>query len=213
MYNRCIKRIIDIIFALILMPVILPIILICGLFIKLEDRGPIFYLGKRLGKDQKIFEMYKLRSMKVNAPDLRNEDGSTFNSDDDPRLTKIGKFIRKTSLDELPQIINVLFGDMSFIGPRPDLPEHINYYDGYEVRKLEVLPGISGYNQAYYRNSAKWKERLKNDVYYVDHMSLWLDIKILFKTVESILFKKGIYVTSQTTDDEGEDKYEQINKA
>ncbi|AHM57299.1 putative sugar transferase EpsL [Peptoclostridium acidaminophilum DSM 3953] len=187
----------DFVFALILMPLILPLIVLCGFLIKLEDRGPVFYLGKRLGKDKKIFKMYKLRSMKVNAPDIRNEDGSTFNSDNDYRLTRMGKLVRKTSLDELPQLINVLIGDMSFIGPRPDLPEHINYYEGEEIRKLEVLPGISGYNQAYFRNSAEWKDRLKNDVYYVDNISFWLDVKILFKTIESIVFKKGIYVTSQ----------------
>lgn len=208
MYKKYLKRIFDFIFALTLIPVILPVIGVCALFIKLEDGGPVFYLGKRLGLNKKVFKMYKLRSMKVNAPDIRNEDGSTFNSDNDLRLTKIGKFVRKTSLDELPQIINVLIGDMSFIGPRPDLPEHLNYYKGNEVRKLEVLPGISGYNQAYYRNSAEWKDRLRNDVYYVDHISLFLDVKILFKTIESIIFKKGIYVISQTTDAKGGDSFE-----
>jgi undecaprenyl phosphate N,N'-diacetylbacillosamine 1-phosphate transferase len=101
--------------------------------------------------------------------------------------------LRKTSLDELPQIFNVLKGDMSFIGPRPDLPEHINYYEGEEKRKLEVLPGISGYNQAYFRNSVEWKQRLKNDVYYVDNISFILDAKIIFKTIVGILMKKGIY--------------------
>lgn len=200
MYKKYIKRLLDIIFSLILLPPVLLVILICGLLIKLEDRGPIFYCGKRLGKDGKVFKMYKLRSMKVNAPDLRNEDGSTYNSDDDPRLTRVGKIIRKTSLDELPQLFNVLKGDMSFIGPRPDLPEHINYYEGNEIRKLDVLPGISGYNQAYYRNSVEWKNRLKNDVYYVEYVSFWLDIKILFKTVESIILRRGIYVKSQKTE-------------
>ncbi len=213
MYKKYIKRLLDIIFSLIILPPVLLVILICGLFIKLEDRGPIFYCGKRLGKDGKIFKMYKLRSMKVNAPDLRNEDGSTYNSDDDPRLTKVGRIIRKTSLDELPQLFNVLKGDMSFIGPRPDLPEHINYYEGNEVRKLDVLPGISGYNQAYYRNSAEWKKRLQNDVYYVDNISFWLDFKILFKTVEGVILRKGIYVTSQSDSAEGEDNNEQYSKA
>jgi lipopolysaccharide/colanic/teichoic acid biosynthesis glycosyltransferase len=171
----------------------MPVILLCGILIKLEDHGPVFYIGKRLGKNKKIFKMYKLRSMKVNAPDIRNEDGSTFNSDKDPRLTRVGKFIRKTSLDELPQIINIMIGDMSFIGPRPDLPEHINYYSLDDMRKLEVLPGISGYNQAYYRNSAEWKDRLKNDTYYVDNISFLLDINIFIMTIKSVLMKKGIY--------------------
>ncbi len=213
MYKKYIKRLIDIIFSLILLPPVLLVILICGIFIKLEDRGPIFYCGKRLGKDGKVFKMYKLRSMKVNAPDLRNEDGSTYNSDDDPRLTKVGRILRKTSIDELPQLFNVLKGDMSFIGPRPDLPEHINYYEGDEVRKLDVLPGISGYNQAYYRNAAEWKQRLQNDVYYVDNISFWLDFKILLKTVEGVILRKGIYVTSQSDSGKGEDDNEQYSKA
>jgi lipopolysaccharide/colanic/teichoic acid biosynthesis glycosyltransferase len=213
LYKKFIKRLIDIVFAIILMPIVLPIIAICGAFIKLEDRGPVFYFGERLGKDRKVFKMFKLRSMKVNAPDLRNEDGSTFNADDDLRLTKMGRFVRKTSLDEIPQIINVLIGDMSFLGPRPDLPEHINYYEGNDIRKLEVLPGISGYNQAYYRNSAEWKDRLKHDVYYVDNISIWMDIKILFKTIESIIFKKGIYANSQSNYVKGNDKNERYFKA
>ncbi|MEH7116831.1 sugar transferase [Neobacillus vireti] len=195
MYKKYFKRIFDITFALVFLPLVLTVIAICGLLIKLEDGGPIFYLSDRLGKNKRTFKMYKLRSMKVNAPDIRNKDGSTFNSNSDPRLTKIGKIIRNTSLDELPQILNVLIGDMSFIGPRPDLPEHINYYSANEIRKLEVLPGISGYNQAYFRNSTEWKDRLKNDVFYIDNISLFLDIKILFKTIRSILFRRGIYVS------------------
>jgi lipopolysaccharide/colanic/teichoic acid biosynthesis glycosyltransferase len=213
LYRKFIKRFLDLIFAIFLLPIVLPVIAICAAAIKLEDRGPIFYLGERLGKDKRVFKMYKLRSMKVNAPDIRNDDGSTFNSNNDPRLTKVGGFVRRTSLDEVPQIINILIGDMSFIGPRPDLPEHLNYYENEEVRKLEVLPGISGYNQAYYRNSIEWKDRLKHDVYYVDHISLGLDIKILFKTIEGILFKRGIYVTSQSNYLKGMDNNERNFKA
>lgn len=213
MYKKYVKRILDFIFSLILLPPVLLVILICGIFIKLEDGGPIFYCGKRLGRDGKVFKMYKLRSMKVNAPDLRNADGSTYNSDDDPRLTKVGRILRKTSLDELPQLFNVLKGDMSFIGPRPDLPEHINYYEGDEVRKLDVLPGVSGYNQAYYRNAAEWKRRLQNDVYYVDNISFWLDFKIFFKTIEGVILRKGIYVTFQSDSVKGEDNNEQYSKA
>ncbi|MED5076039.1 sugar transferase [Geobacillus stearothermophilus] len=153
LYKKYIKRLLDILLSVILLPFVIIVISLFGLLIKLEDRGPIFYCGERLGKDGRVFKMYKLRSMKVNAPDLRNPDGSTYNSDKDPRLTRIGRILRKTSLDELPQIFNVLKGDMSFIGPRPDLPEHINYYEGEEVRKLEVLPGITGYNQAYFRSN------------------------------------------------------------
>lgn len=193
LYKKYIKRLLDILLSVILLPFVIIVISLFGLLIKLEDRGPIFYCGERLGKDGRVFKMYKLRSMKVNAPDLRNPDGSTYNSDKDPRLTRIGRILRKTSLDELPQIFNVLKGDMSFIGPRPDLPEHINYYEGEEVRKLEVLPGITGYNQAYFRNSFEWKQRLKNDIYYVNNISFMLDFKILWKTIFSVLMEKGIY--------------------
>ena len=200
MYQKYIKRIIDIIFSLIGLIFFLPIFLIVSILIKLEDKGPIFYNAERLGQNGKIFKMYKFRSMKVNAPDIRNKDGSTYNGNDDPRLTKIGKFIRKTSLDELPQLINVFIGNMSFIGPRPDLPEHIKQYNKIEKKKLNVLPGITGYNQAYFRNSIEWHDRLKNDVYYVEHTSLIFDIKIFFKTIFTVLKHDGIFV--------GNDKYE-----
>jgi len=197
MYQRYVKRLLDIILSIILLPFILPIVLICGLFIFLEDRGPIFYCGLRLGKNKENFKMFKLRTMKVNAPDIRNADGSTFNSSTDTRLTKVGRFLRKTSLDELPQIFNVLIGNMSFIGPRPDLPEHINYYEQDETRKLDVLPGITGYNQAYFRNSLEWKQRLKNDVYYVDNISFSLDVKILFATISGVIKRRGIYSSEE----------------
>ena len=141
-----------------------------------------------------VFKMYKFRSMKLNAPDIRNEDGSTFNSEDDPRLTSIGKFIRKTSIDEVPQILNVLKGDMSIVGPRPDLPEHFNVYSESEKRKLSVRPGITGYNQAYFRNTIPWKERIQNDIYYIDHLSFWMDIRVVFKTAWSILSRKSVFI-------------------
>lgn len=199
MYSKYIKRLLDFLLSLVLMPIAFVAIGICAILIKLDDQGPIFYCGKRLGKDGRMFKMYKLRSMKVNAPDMRNEDGSTYNSRNDPRLTKIGKILRKTSLDELPQIFNVIKGDMSFIGPRPDLPEHINYYEGKEIRKLEALPGISGYNQAYFRNTAEWKQRIKNDLYYINNISFLLDLKIFFKTISGILMRDGIYINDSNT--------------
>lgn len=196
MYKKFGKRVFDIIGALIILPALLILLIPVGIGIWISDRGNIFYNAKRLGKDGKVFTMYKFRSMKMNAPDLRNQDGSTYNGEDDPRLTKIGKFIRKTSIDELPQVINILKGDMSFIGPRPDLPEHIEMYEGDESRKLEVLPGITGYSQAYYRNSIDWKERIKNDIYYIDHVTPIMDVKIIFKTAESILFRKNVFIDS-----------------
>lgn len=194
MYKKYFKRIFDLILSLIVLPFWFIILIIVGPIIYFQDKGPIFYNAPRLGKDGKIFKMYKFRSMKVNAPDIRNEDGSTFNSEDDLRLTKIGKFIRKTSLDETPQLLNIIQGDMSIIGPRPDLPEHRLLYEGNEERKLEVRPGVSGYNQAYYRNTVPWKERIQHDIYYIDHLSLWFDIKIIFKTAVSVLKREDIYV-------------------
>ncbi|MTD30777.1 sugar transferase [Planomicrobium sp. YIM 101495] len=193
MYKKYIKRLFDFIIALLFMPFLLIVIFIVGTIIKLEDSGPVFYLADRLGKDGSTYRMYKFRSMKVNAPDLRNEDGSTFNSEEDPRLLKSGKVFRKTSIDELPQFINILLGNMSIIGPRPDLPEHILQYTEEEKEKLTVLPGVTGYNQAYFRNSIDWTERKKNDVYYARNLSLLLDLKIFFKTVQTVLFRKNIF--------------------
>ncbi len=183
----------DLLAAILALPVLMFVILIVGILIKLEDNGPIFYKSKRLGKNGIPFLMYKFRSMKVNAPDIRNEDGSTFNSENDPRMTKIGKFIRKTSIDEVPQLLNVVIGNMSFIGPRPDLPDQISLYEGNEIRKLEVLPGLTGYNQAYFRNSIPLREKFENDVYYVDHISLFFDLKILLKTFTIIIHRKHVY--------------------
>lgn len=193
MYKLFFKRVFDLILAIIALPFWLIILLIIGPIIYLQDNGSIFYNAPRLGKDGKIFKMYKFRSMHVNAPDIRNEDGSTFNAADDPRLTKIGRFIRKTSLDETPQLLNVLKGDMSIIGPRPDVPDALNIFMGNEHRKLEVLPGITGYSQAYYRNAVPLHERFKQDIYYVDNMSFVFDVKIFLKTISTVFFHKDIY--------------------
>lgn len=195
MYKNFFKRLIDILGSIVLLLPLFLMFIIVSILIKMEDGGPVFYNADRLGKNGKVFQMYKLRSMKIDAPDIRNKDGSTYNAEDDPRLLKIGKFIRKTSIDELPQILNVLLGQMSFIGPRPDLPEHYNLYTGNESRKLEILPGITGYSQAYFRNSIVWKERIKNDIHYVDNISLFLDIAIIIKTIEILIKPKGIYIS------------------
>lgn len=194
MYRKYLKRIFDFVLAVIALPFWFIILIIIGPIIYLQDKGPIFYNAPRLGKDGRIFKMYKFRSMKVNAPDLRNEDGSTFNSENDPRLTKIGKFIRKTSLDETPQILNVVRGDMSFIGPRPDLPEALNIYSDNQEKKLLVRPGISGYNQAYFRNSVTSSEKFGNDVYYVQNLNFKMDIKIIIKTLETIIKRDNVFV-------------------
>lgn len=194
MYVQFFKRLLDLVFALIALPFVLLIIAIIAPFIWLDDKGPVFYAGKRIGKDGKPFGMLKFRSMKVNAPDIRLEDGSTFNGDDDPRVTKVGKFLRKTSLDEIPQFLNVLVGQMSLIGIRPDPLDWLEKYNEHERVILTVKPGITGYNQAYFRNSVDGLVKLKNDVYYAEHISFWLDVKIFFKTIKTVLFRENINV-------------------
>ena len=195
MYNKYFKRIIDFCIALIACPFAGIAVLIMAPIIYLNDPGPVFYNAKRRGKDGKIFRMYKFRSMYINAPDLRNEDGSTFNSADDSRVTKVGKFMRKTSIDEIPQIFNVLRGDMSLIGPRPILATQ-SYEDLSDTAKerLKIRPGITGYAQAYYRNSIGEEEKFKIDCYYGKNVSLILDLKILFKTFSTVIKNENIYV-------------------
>lgn len=195
MYKHFFKRAFDIIGALIFIPIVLLEILLLSPIIWLYDKGPVFYNALRAGKDYHPFRMFKLRSMHVNSPDLKNPDGSTFNSDNDPRVTPIGRFMRKTSLDELPQFLNVLLGDMSFVGPRPKLYIGENAYDSFsdEYKKsFAVKPGITGYAQAYYRNSISQDEKFHWDAYYVEHMSFWMDIKILWQTLVSVLGRKNI---------------------
>ena len=194
MYVRFVKRLLDIVFGLIAMPILGILILIFGPQIKREDNGPIFYNAPRVGKDGVEFKMYKFRSMKVNAPDLKMADGSTYNGADDPRMTRIGAFLRRTSIDEVPQFLNVLKGDMSLIGPRPDLRRETELYQDNEGEKLKVRPGITGYAAAYGRNSLPWHERLKLDVYYVHHVSFAFDVRIFFKTIQTVFKQEGVYV-------------------
>ena len=194
MYQHVFKRLIDIVIGIIALVPVCLVILIFGIAIKLEDRGPVFYNAPRVGKDGRDFIMYKLRSMRVNAPDLVMEDGSTYNGADDPRMTKVGALLRKTSLDELPQFLNVLKGDMSVIGPRPDLRRETELYTGEEGLKLTVKPGITGYAAVMGRNSLPWHDRLALDVYYVKHISFALDAKVFFRTFATVFKQEGIYV-------------------
>lgn len=195
MYNHFFKRFFDIIGSLVLLPFVLMEIILIAPFIWLTDKGPVFYNATRAGKDYKPYKMFKLRSMYVNSPDLKNPDGSTFNSDDDPRVTPIGRLLRKTSLDEFPQLLNVLFGQMSFVGPRPKLFVGKEVYEGFsdEYKKsFTVKPGITGYAQAYYRNSITQDEKFHWDAYYADHISMWMDLKILWQTLISVVGHKNI---------------------
>lgn len=193
MYKYFFKRLFDFLIALIAMPFVLIVICISAICIKIEDKGPVFYKAQRIGRKGKIFSMLKLRSMKVNAPDIRLEDGSTYNAEDDPRVTKFGKFARRTSIDEIPQLINVLLGQMALIGPRPDPPDDLDRYTEEERVILKVRPGITGYNQAINRNSVTSKEKLKNDIYYVNRLSFLLDIKIVFLTIKAVFSHKNVY--------------------
>lgn len=193
LYKRLGKRLIDITLALIALPIFLVVLIIVAPLIYLEDKGTIFYLSKRIGLNGSPFTIYKLRSMKVNAPDIRLEDGSTYNGEDDPRVTKVGKFIRKTSIDELPQILNIIKGDMSLIGPRPDPLDWLDRYPEDVKVFLNVRPGITGYNQAYFRNDADGYGKMKNDVYYAKHCTFWMDIKIFFKTIAVVLKQENTY--------------------
>ncbi len=195
MYKIVFKRLFDIIGALIMLPFVLLEVIVLAPIIWLTDRGPVFYNAKRAGKGYKPFKMFKLRSMYVNSPDLKNPDGSTFNSDNDPRVTPIGRIMRKTSLDELPQFLNILLGHMSFVGPRPKIwHADKSYADMDENRRksYSVKPGVTGYAQAYFRNSITQGEKFKWDAYYADHISFWMDVKILWQTVVSVLGRKNI---------------------
>lgn len=193
MYKRFGKRLLDIAVGVCSLPFVAVAFAICAPLIKLSDGGPVFYNAPRRGYKGKVFTMYKFRSMKVGSPVLKNADGSTLSSGDDPRLTKFGHILRKTSLDEFPQFINVLKGDMSIVGPRPNMPGgNYDQFDDVRKKRLEVRPGITGYNQAYFRNSVDMDTKFMNDCYYVDHCSLLFDLKILGRTFASVLSSKNV---------------------
>ena len=196
LYQKVVKRILDVLICLLILPFVLLVTIPVAIIIKLEDGGPVFYRSMRIGLGFKEFGMLKFRSMKVNAPDLRNEDGSTYNSAVDLRVTKIGKRLRETSLDEIPQFFNVLFGQMSLIGPRAGDIESKDTYEKDEKDKLLIRPGISGYAQAYYRNGLKVREKRMIDAWYAHNVSFLLDVKIVFKTIETV-FKHDIIYTNR----------------
>ena len=192
-YKFC-KRGIDVIVAGVGLILLSPIITIVACAIKLTSKGPIFFLQKRVGKNGELFNMYKFRSMVVNAEELKEKlkhknemSGPMFKMKDDPRVTKVGKFIRKTSLDELPQLWNVLKGDMSLVGPRPSLPKEVEQFDSWMFKRLSVRPGLTCYWQVSGRNNIDFEDWMKLDVKYVEERNFWIDIKLIFKTV-GVLF-------------------------
>lgn len=196
---KYIKRIMDFLLSLIGLIVLSPVFLIIAILIKNESDGPVFFKHKRIGKNGKEIYIYKFRSMVTNAeelikkftPEQMKEFKENFKLENDPRITKIGKFIRKTSLDELPQLINILKGELSIIGPRPIVKEELEKYGDNKEKFLSVMPGLTGYWAANGRSSTTYDQRMMMELYYVDNMSFKLDVKIFFKTIVSVLKKEG----------------------
>ena len=184
----------DFVASLTALIILSPLIALSAVLVKISDGGSVIFKQRRPGKDGKIFTVYKFRTMSEKTED---ENGRELS--DVERMTKIGSFLRKTSLDELPQLFNVLKGDMSFIGPRPLLCEYLELYTPYQMRRHEVLPGISGLAQVNGRNAITWEEKFDYDVYYVDHMSFWLDLKIIFKTIKNTLKRADINCSDNNT--------------
>ncbi|MBL4936344.1 sugar transferase [Clostridium sp. YIM B02515] len=184
------KSIIDILGAILGIIVLSPVLIITAIAIKLESKGPIIFGQERVGFNGKMFKMYKFRSMVQNAEELLNKlkdknemSGPMFKMKEDPRITKVGRFIRKTSIDELPQLFNVLKGDMSLVGPRPNLPREVRKFNEYQKQKLLAKPGLTCYWQVMGRNNIDFEEWIELDIRYIKERSIWLDIKLIFRTV------------------------------
>ena len=183
------KRITDVLFSGIGLIILSPVLVIVAIAIKLDSKGPIFFKQDRVGKDEELFSMYKFRSMVVNAEELKKElenqnemSGPMFKMKKDPRITRVGRFIRKTSIHELPQLVNVIKGDMSLVGPRPSLPKEVEQFEPWMKERLTVQPGITCFWQVMGRNSIPFEEWMKLDVKYVRERNYFLDIKLIFKT-------------------------------
>ena len=184
---KYIKRAMDFVVAFLLLIILSPLMLAAAVCIASNRDGSVLFRQERPGKNGKIFMLYKFRTMSTRLYDKNGRELSDFE-----RMTKIGRFLRKTSVDELPQLFNILKGDMSFIGPRPLLTEYLNLYSPEQMRRHEVLPGISGWAQVNGRNTLTWNEKFSYDVYYVDHYGFGMDMKIFFKTIENVIRQDGI---------------------
>jgi lipopolysaccharide/colanic/teichoic acid biosynthesis glycosyltransferase len=189
-----VKRYFDFLIALIALVCLFPLLFFVSLLIKFDSKGPIFFRQQRTGKNGKIFGIYKFRTMKIERFDDNGRELSDFE-----RLTPLGRLIRGWSIDELPQLINILKGEMSLIGPRPLLPEYLPYYSPSQMQRHGVLPGITGWAQVNGRNAASWDEKFEYDVWYVEHFSLILDIKIMYLTAKTVLARKGINQSAGNT--------------
>lgn len=187
MYKHFFKRFFDILISLLGLIICSPIFIVVAIAVKIDSKGPVLFKQKRIGKNGRVFDIYKFRSMCVGA---ENTGSGVYSGKGDARVTKVGKFLRATSLDELPQFLNLLKGDMSLIGPRPPLTYHPWVYDNYseeQKRMFNVRPGITGWAQVNGRKEVEWNKRIELNVWYVDHVSFWLDIKIIFMTVFKVL--------------------------
>lgn len=196
MYSKYIKRILDFVLSFCALVVLFPFLLILTVVGSISMHGNPFFVQDRPGKNEKVFKLIKFRTMS----NLKDEEGNLL--PDDVRLNKYGSFLRSTSLDELPELFNILKGDMSIVGPRPLLVKYLPRYNEHQRRRHEVSPGLTGYAQANGRNALSWEEKFDMDVYYVDNISLSLDIKILFKTVLSVLKSEGISSETSATMEE-----------
>jgi len=188
-----IKRLLDFLTSLVGLILLLPFFGVIAASIKIDDRGPVFFRQERVGKDGHIFRLYKFRSMVVGA---EHKGAGVFVEEDDSRITRVGKLLRRASLDELPQLINVLKGEMSLVGPRPTLPYQVERYDARQRKRLTVKPGITGWAQVNGRNALTWPERIELDLWYVDNWSLLLDLKILWRTFLKVIRGEGVYGVS-----------------
>lgn len=184
------KRLFDIVVSLTLLILLAPLFLAIAVWIRLDSRGPVFFRQTRAGRFGNPFSIFKFRTMVVDA-----EKAGYFTANNDPRITRPGRFLRKTSFDELPQLLNILIGDMSIVGPRPTLPYQVEQYTPHQRRRLDVRPGVSGWAQVNGRNSLSWPERIEFDVWYVEHCSFLLDLKILWRTVFVLLRGEGVYAS------------------
>jgi lipopolysaccharide/colanic/teichoic acid biosynthesis glycosyltransferase len=186
------KRLTDVLISIGALALLAPLMLLIACAVRFSSPGPVFFRQARLGRRGRPFYVLKFRTMVENAPDIRNPDGSTYSGDDDPRVTAVGRWLRSSSLDEAPQLWNVLMGEMSIVGPRPDQVDQLRFYSTEDRRKLEVRPGITGLAQISGRNAIPWEERRRLDCQYVKNWSFWLDMKILAMTLPYVLMRKDI---------------------
>lgn len=196
MYAKYIKRFLDFVLSLIGIIVLSPILLIVAILVRIKLGSPIIFKQERPGKDEKIFTLYKFRTM----TDEKDDQGNLLS--DDVRLTKFGKLLRSTSLDELPELFNILKGDMAIVGPRPLLVRYLSLYNEQQKHRHDVRPGFTGYAQVNGRNSITWEEKFDLDVYYTKHVSFLLDLKIILKTVKVVVFREGISSETSVTMEE-----------